>query len=353
MWSVVALLSCSLASGLGDLLCTPMGCNPPASMNWDLGCGQLSSNGTYYFNPAGCGDGYNCTFTSTAVPSYCTKNVPPQPQLVAYPGEVCDDLHGCVSGTCVKGRCLPPDVCDDYYDCAGAFYCNKGQCVPLGVEGAGCTENWQCMQNATCNTPQPGETGTCIYYLSAPAGTALQACDESGNIPALIFGTNSACQSNTCITQGPGVYTCTNAMTNTASLPVICSDDCDSTPNSITQVPKRLQCECGFNANGTSFCPLFSGDEPAQKLIALWQSWLASAEILACNTYSRASLWSWCMQSTYKGYDQLQYQALYVYNYAQYVQAQDCYLKFIDPTYYELMLEEVGEWLAVGVLLLT
>lgn len=352
MWSVLTLLSGSLSSGLGNLICPPMSCSPPSDLNWDVVCGQLSSNGTYYFNSEVCSGDYTCTFTSTAVSSRCIQNVDPAPQLVAYPGEVCDNLHGCVSGTCAKGRCMPPEVCENYYDCDGAFYCENKQCVPLGVEGAGCTQNWQCLQNATCNTPQPGQPGTCMYYLSAPAGTALQACDEAGNVPALIFGTNSACQSNTCVTQGPGIYTCTNAMTSTASLPVVCSDDCSSSPNSITNVPKHIQCQCGYNANGTAFCPLFSGDEPAQKLISLWRNWLSSSDILACNTYSRLSTWSWCMQSTYKDYDQLQYQVLYVYNYPQYVQAQDCYLKIIDPTYYELAMKEVAEWLVAGAVLL-
>lgn len=342
-----------MGSGLGDLACPPMSCTPPASLPWDVVCGQLSSNGTYYFNSEVCGEGYTCTFTGTAVSSFCTKNSPPEPQQVAYPGEACDDLHSCVSGTCTDKRCASPDVCKNYYDCAGSFYCSNGQCVPLSVEGAGCTENWQCLQNATCNTPQPGQPGTCIDYLSAPAGTSLQACDEAGNVPALIFGINSACESNTCITLEQGVYKCTNAMSSTTSLPVVCSVDCISSPNSINHLPKQLQCQCGFNANGTSFCPLFSGDAPAQKLISLWQKWLSSPEILTCNTYSRATNWNWCMQNTYKDYDELQYQVLYVMNYAQYVQAQDCYLKIIDPEYYQLSMEEVANWLIVGAVLLT
>lgn len=342
---VILLCTATVACALDAITCPTYSCSPPAGMVWPAGvCGQMNSGGTeYYFNSTACSKEETCSFSQNQPAlSTCEKVSPDSPQSCAYPGEPCDDYHSCVSGSCESKRCVPPTACSNYFDCAPGSYCQNALCTPQAKAGDPCTHDYQCQNNSTCDNSQDGQPGKCVPYLSALPGTQVATCHNSAGMISFTFGVNNICQSDKCVSLGGTVFKCSEPVTSNQTVyPLQCSPgkSCVSQKDSVSGLPQDLQCACGYSTNGVSYCPLFVGDPEAQTLVSMWLEWLNSEEIQHCNTYNRpeTNYWAWCMQSTYKKYYQLTFQMQKVMNYQYIAGADNCYLQYIYPQYFEAM----------------
>ena len=252
---------------------------PPQGFNMTQGtCGQLV-NGTYYL--AACSP-LNTTFCNTTTLK-CQAN-PAAVVLPSWPGEPCSTQQTCMYGTCQLNKCkgmFAGAPCSLNDQCDPGLHCNStGLCSPqLLVGSIGCQSEYDCVNGADCNATLP-TNGTCLAYASVPNGSWVTDC---GN------GFSRLCKSGAC--QQKLLFTktgvCIDAAKSIAPTPQACSKDNDCVgTNTLNYFIST--CNCGYNANGYSYCSPFLGDAPGVAYIAQWIKALASSQG-TCNTARRYS----------------------------------------------------------------
>ncbi|CAG9322171.1 unnamed protein product [Blepharisma stoltei] len=208
--------------------------------------------------------------------SYCLPFVPNLPG--GNPGDTCNVPSDCGGHwpKCVNGICMAGDAgakCDDQPDCNVGLACynipSNSTCQPQKSLGQQCgsylTMN-NCQNNLACNF------GTCQKAFSMGVG-------------AIVDATSAASLCST------GFYTYVKNNLNKA----ICAK-APKSPN-LPQPAKctpgtycisadgqyAAACECGFNSNGSAYCPLFPGDDLYQQYFKAVVAYTLTPNITKCH----------------------------------------------------------------------
>lgn len=237
------------------------------------------SNTSNSYNLWPCSSGYTCNLTSTA----CTKNT--EKLVYVNVGEACNSNSLCLVGVCTNDVCKgfgQNKTCTSHDQCDPGLRCYDGNntCQPqIQVGQTGCKSYLDCVNWASCNTTGSSQKGTCIEYASVQLGKAVSDC-VGGFSYLCSFG---ACTKSTLFSSiGTCIYPPVSLLPN----PKSCTSSSQCTGSSGGQIVTS-SCDCGLNANGTSYCAPFLGDLPGQTLIQTWKKALMLAG--ACNTAHRSS----------------------------------------------------------------
>lgn len=181
-----------------------------------------------------------------------------------WPGESCEKDTECysVAGTakCENKKCTgvaKDGECTGTSQCLVGHWCKvvdtKGTCVPQLEIGAVCKKTEECVNNGICNA------GKCIKMQSLPLGSKIEvdsgdyngwACENG--IPVNHEG------SDWCMkvlydrpeTEKSEFQACTNV--NEA-----CAYKATGVKDLVVKDLKAGLCQCGYNADGKSYCPRF------------------------------------------------------------------------------------------------
>lgn len=270
---------------------------------------------TPYCNPEFAGHNVICTPTPYSVSK-------------SYPGEYCKKSNNCLYGTCVENACFykqSGENCTLHEECNPGLYCKATICSELIEIGqTGCTDDYQCVNNAGC------DHGTCKKYFSVGTKEWVNSCPSNH--------TSYLCESSFCFN---GL--CLDAPESSFSSPKVCGDDgvCISTDYEESEgVLFYSSCQCGYNSDSNKYCSLFPGDKSYQKLLSYYREWMASSEVLKCNTIRR---WTYECISDYMDKDtadNIDYYSTISVHYAQIQNADDCVYEIVYPRSYSKLIQE-------------
>lgn len=217
-----------------------------------------------------CPEHYSCP-SNRLLNATCTEERP-----MKYPGDYCHYNTNCTSYVCSDHRCGGGrglnDYCSNMYECMPGMYCE--------VESLSCqktkTENQVCYTSYACDTMLTCNLGVCVKMYSLNTGSKTDVVKG--------YGYAEACSTGFADKNEVGDYVCTTAPTG-SSKAVTCEagSSCFSTDGKYSR-----PCVCGYNSDGTAYCPEFEGDTHLQKAIKAFKSLpLVSTE---CNSFSRNSV---------------------------------------------------------------
>ena len=282
----------------------------------------------------------------------------PMPEPVAAPGERCDRLRACFSGTCEDGFCSSTtSPCVNVYDCGVGFFCDgQGNCQKQVPAGGACTLDTDCFANAACDIAEDGAplSGQCTQYYSLKPGDAVQSCYGS----TTSLNSHPLCSSGFCFeTATSGLFACSEFVSSISPPPIRCSamsSFCSSTVDSISGLSVESMCGCGLD--GYSYCPPFPGDSDLADYRADLQAFLSNSEILGCNTFRHSEQVAFFDPTTYstcapKFTTTLMYHRLRIVLYTEVAMAPSCAIKVVLPGYYDAM-KEMNSRSVDGLLLL-
>ncbi|CAG9328836.1 unnamed protein product [Blepharisma stoltei] len=286
------LISLCLLATIGlatDIACYPVECKLSTQTFTSETCAYWDKvSDTYYLQD--CNSTSYCAFPEFEDPANSTCSTTPVTALNKYPGEKCtadsdcDTTYaagGCASGVCVgvssNGNCTQNGECNP-----GLFCSSEGKCVSQLKVGSQCENDYQCINWAGCNITSTATYGTCVSYYSVSDNTRIAYCSDA-------MQTN-LCASTLCDTVN-GEAVCLSSLKSSKGnlLPIICqnSDECESTVDPGTGSSYTVDCTCGLNKHGYSFCGQWPGDPDYANLIQMWKKWTLSASIDKCNTVRR------------------------------------------------------------------
>jgi hypothetical protein len=171
-----------------------------------------------------------------------------------FPGESClkdedcfylgEKINSTKLGKCVNKFCGgygSKENCTSTSDCLIGLYCSaENKCSNLKKLGENCTKTNECLNSLGC---YEGKCKNVLYSL--PVGTSLKNVTDTEKGKYCIYGRifNDACD----------YMNSTDIYDNKTKL-VICTpgSSCNYTTLNGT---KTLPCECGYNADGFSYCP--------------------------------------------------------------------------------------------------
>lgn len=248
----------------------------------------------------------------------------PKPVNLGYPGQSCKNSEDCFSENCEKGYCVgvsEKESCSQPKLYSADVFCNPGLycdtenllCESLGLKGDACENDYQCTYGTGCLdgicyplgglfVGQQISPYYCLNYYS-------KFCED---LQCYIFANNTA--------------VCTSVFTSFSSIPISCEDNngCVSVPNYVLGASAIGTCTCSYNAEGTSFCPLFLGDAFATKYEKILRKWEQSEFISNCNidiVYSPQCVSSYWKKSLTAQFYYYQFMA---YNFIQMIGSSDC-----------------------------
>lgn len=281
------------------------------------------ANDVHILNP--CDKGYICT-PVTGTNSTCFKE-PPVTEADKYPGENCKDNTDCVYGTCQNDICdskTAGAACEDTLECNTGLYCDTTSklCTQLKTDGAICSDNYECGMHSYCQIQ--ADRKVCAAYFTVKSKTEIESCDTIA----------VECESLYCYEDDSTSPICFDPVVSAKDYPTTCSQNTDCL-SSYTDQTLKSECSCGYNENGDSYCSLFGGDEPYQKLIKASKAWLSSSDVEKCNSARRRSII--CMQDKMSEDDfwNLKYYYLYVTQYAKTIKNDKCVKEIYTPRFYE------------------
>ena len=229
-------------------------------------CGVYAPE-THEYHLQRCPEGYFC---AAAMNTESNMTCLPYKELVAstYPGSPCTSDADCQKrnhcndqGVCQAGRqgdtCNIESACDPGYICYREefdFYCTKQP--DFGAPCRGFIDDSICRNDAVCGM------NTCVPWFSLPNGAYTISAYAA-----------YACASGfyTTIPGRSDIVICAKAPKSPASqLPRLCVPGslCHSSDGQFS-----LPCQCGLNPSGSSFCPLFPGDDLYQSYLSLLKTY--------------------------------------------------------------------------------
>ena len=362
----VAILSLALALSVADAQDCPAYVCDPKGVTWPskvCGMNDPTTPTTQYDIKSGyCSSSEICLYSPIVSPSTCVEIPKPTATQVAYPGEPCDDLNTCFTGTCTNSLCPTLQkgaACTHTSDCGGSLTCaspnaaNPGTCQPVIAPGqTGCAVDSDCQQNAGCIVV--GATGTCVQYMSIAPQQAVLSCGSA----TTALAPSVYCQSGYCFTTADGKSTlCSDAVKNTGTTSAACTGagaTCQSTADTSAKTTLTETCQCGYD--GKYYCPQFPGDQYMAAFLADQATYLGSPEVKTCNSirntsanppyYSR----NYCDQAASKPSKSQLYSYYMAFSYAQWVNADKCALKNLQPGFYSY--EDAANWMVLSGLVL-
>lgn len=304
---------------------------------------------TWYLSA--CDPGYVCNPTDVASNFTCQRESPAVPGP-AYPGETCNYDSDCNYYTnlgfgCVKETCTGQHqggLCTDTGECEPGFSCISKSCTQLAAAKGGCTQDEDCIPSCGCNIVPYAVIGTCVPYFSLAANSTVAACP--GPLPPITMlpsdtslptGTNVnyLCESGSCVTsEDTKISSCVNPLVSASPLPMNCTGNAGACLAGNAPGVAGKCAGCGYNPEGTSYCPLFTGDGVFQEFITQTISWFSSKYPQTCNTIRRLD----CMATEWStsSYQKWLYYALATWYYPILAEAQKCVIEVWMPEFYPL-----------------
>lgn len=271
-----------------------------------------------------CDDDYICT-PVTGTNSTCFKE-PTVSVPSKYPGEDCDDDEDCVYDLCVDDQCAgieEGDVCTSTLECDPGLYCDTITllCTELKDNDVPCLNDFECGMHSYCQLQADGKV--CAAYFTVTNGVEIEKCDVIA----------AECETLYCYEDEDTSPKCFEAVKSKNDTPNACVLDIDCLSSYSTRL-LYSECTCGFNENGDSYCGLFGGDSAYQKLINYYKAWLSGDDIKKCNSARRES--NLCMKDMMdkEDYWDLTYYYLYVTQYSQTRNNDDCVKDIYNQGYY-------------------
>jgi hypothetical protein len=182
------------------------------------------------------------------------KNYTKPSGALRYPGEACSSDIDCwrpatgndtLLGTCQSGKCggyKLGENCTETAECLKGNYCSdKGQCATQKREKENCTKTTECKNNLLC---YQGKCQSVWYSLNVGTNVTGQ-----GDYPANYYCKFGIAKDGVCES-----YNTTDTVDSKSGL-VICSLDRKCNYTTFTSGAFSLDCECGYNSDGNSYCP--------------------------------------------------------------------------------------------------
>ncbi|CAG9328834.1 unnamed protein product [Blepharisma stoltei] len=284
--SLCLLATVSLAA---DTVCYPVECKLSTQTFTSETCAYWDKASDIYYLEA-CSSTSYCPSLDFEDPANSTCATTPTTTLNKYPGEKCTATSDCdttyATGGCVGGVCVGISAngnCTHYGECEPGYYCgSEGKCISQVKVGGQCENDFQCINGAGCNITTTATYGTCVSYFSVDDHARVATCNSTLN--------NYLCASTMCDTDN-GEAICLSSVKSKMGnlLPMICenNDQCESSADPVTGYIYTLDCVCGLNKHGYSFCNQWPGDPDFAHLIQMWKKWVFSTNVDKCNTLRR------------------------------------------------------------------
>ncbi|MCQ2821562.1 MAG: hypothetical protein MJ252_30255 [archaeon] len=210
------------------------------------------------------------------------KTIPLNLATKRYPGEECLTNDDCIDITeikaenkCVNKQCVglkEDQKCKSTEACSAGLFCESksGRCKKQRAEYDDCTSSYQCENGLLCYQSQCRD-----ILFSLPVGTKVEQGDVNGDFYCE-YGLNIN-----------GVCAKLSLIEKELNEPLACTDhnvcEYQYEPESLGKV--SLNCECGYNADGLSYCPI-SHNYKSQ----VWKKYFTLLKLKynnECHTYSR------------------------------------------------------------------
>ena len=220
-------------------------------------------------------------FCPVALDSESNENcltLPPSSQSFGYPGDTCTKNSDCsgLAQNCTKGICYGFGVdhsCSDQPDCGVGLMCENvgtnGTCqfqIPPGKACKTWVYDMNCINGDVCNNE------VCVPMYSQPNGAivstdyGVESC-ASGFYESFIgFPEEGMC--------APA------PVSPVAEFPIPCQP---GTPCYSADGRWSIPCQCGVNAQGSAFCPVFPGDDLYQNFLTLMKQYVNQSNPALCH----------------------------------------------------------------------
>ena len=209
--------------------------------------------------------GMDGIYSKASVDGQCVTNPIIQPTVIRLPGEECTKDDDCIedglfNSTCTVGKCTglaEKAACNKTLQCMVGLYCanngTEGTCTKQIGENGNCTSTYDCANNYFCYN------STCKAFGSLPTGSDVSNktigdfTTEGNRNLACEFGTVSTSTNGTVCSRID--YDGTTAANVNADGFVNCTwgSSCSYTDGANKF---SYKCGCGYNADGTGYCPL-------------------------------------------------------------------------------------------------
>lgn len=318
MW-ILAFISTSVYAST----CATYGCVPTNTKTQCITHKNSSNHSEYFLTP--CYPEYECPAKADNSNQFCKLKTTKQ----NYPGEFCSTDRDCTSLQCIANKCLglvEGALCENAYDCNPGLYCsvNSKKCTVQKAKAQTCDNDASCKNDLLCID------NTCSSLFSVANNQRIEE-----DLVDSKTGWSPGCQTGYAV-YNDGIYNCTTAPKSLGPLPVACLPG-SSCVSSDGKYPK--ECECAINLNGTSFCPLFEGDDIVKTFIKDWLSLNAlNSNCNAANPWGFECFASQSVQNQAVWYKWATSNSLYLKNYYPLIQGNDeCAKQIFTRDYWELV----------------
>ena len=228
------------------------------------------------------GDDPNEIFYSHQVVKAKCKAISTVLESKRYPGEECSKNEDCidideirVTDKCVNNICVgkkQDQRCKSTEACLAGYYCDSktNRCAKQKEEYDTCKSSYECQNGLLCYKKQCRDV-----YFSLPVGTVVEQEDVNSDYYCE-YGINVN-----------GVCAKLNLKSNDEAEPQACGThnvcEYNYEPASLGKV--TLPCECGYNTDGLSYCPLSHNYKDQ-----VWHKYFTLLKLKynnECHTYSR------------------------------------------------------------------
>ena len=222
-----------------------------------------------YVNPKPCEYGYICNFDEKKLKNNWSYNSTCEYKFGAnnnyqnylkFPGEKCTSDNICMRGNyndigeCKDGICtghFEEEICKSNSDCNLGLFCNEtiGICKKLKNKGEYCTNQYECKNNLGCMN------NTCVEYYSLQAGSYVEKKGIKDFKVLCKFGEVDE-RSGKCLDELKYYNVKPENIDSNGFVKCEINEICNYTSGDDLNEIYTKKCECGFNKNGTSYCPL-------------------------------------------------------------------------------------------------
>lgn len=208
-----------------------------------------------------------------------------------YPGEDCNTDEECESeSNCVYHICSGYPIgtrCRNHLQCDIGLYCyDQTRCTAQKLEGEKCRSDQECRNDLGCNIDYTTQKGSCVKYYSIHNGEDVGTCYSSDR-----EAFNSLCSSGVCSlydkTVSSGLGVCSENISSQGDLPITCTQNEDCIGIDSKNTTYTGTCTCGIEEDGTSYCELWSGDDPQLEIREAYLTHFNTSGVHFCHTNNR------------------------------------------------------------------